>query len=390
MEPINIARQFTKILEQRLYSWPRLLQIVLGPRQVGKTTGVRQVFDRWQGPKHFASADTVLPPSTEWIVQQWNRARAATGDSLLVLDEIQKVSSWSEVVKGLFDEDRAAGKIKVVLLGSASLDLSRGLDDSLVGRFEIIPVPHWSARECRDSFNWNLEQFLKFGGYPGGAPLIEDPQRWQDFISNSVIDPVVNRDIPALQDIRKPALFRQVLELVLNYPAQEISFQKLLGQLQESGNVSTVKNYLRILSKAFLVRPLEKYPTRPISSKTSSPKIIPLCPALISAVAGPLRIDRDPAWRGRVLEACIGAQLLQSRGKLSYWRAGNREVDYVLEREGVVIGFEIKSNARKPVGGLNRFTASFKDALTFSLDEYAAEELLMAGDVDSYIENKFS
>jgi predicted AAA+ superfamily ATPase len=384
----KITKEFTKILEGRLHNWPRLLQIVIGPRQVGKTTGVKQVYEQWKGPKHFATADTPLPPTAEWIIQQWNRVRSVQENSLLVIDEIQKIDRWSEVVKKLFDEDRDAGKIRVILLGSASLDLTRGLSDSLAGRYEIIPVSHWSFFECHKAFGWSFEQCLMFGGYPGAAPLIEEPNRWQDYIANNIIGPVIHRDIPALQDIRKPALFRQVFELALSYPAQEISFQKLLGQLQESGNASTVKHYLEILSQAFLITTLEKYSTRSLSTKTSSPKIIPLCPALISAIASPTKINNDREWRGRVLESCIGAQLLHARGKLTYWREGKHEVDFVLERNNQLIAFEVKSNAKKPVGGLNAFISNFKGALAVQVDEQVASKLLLTSDVDTFIDRE--
>lgn len=390
MQPTTITREFTDILSARLKNWPKLIQIVIGPRQVGKTTGVMQVFDQFSGPKHFATADLSLPPSAEWIIQQWNRVRSmGDSDSLLVLDEIQKIERWSEVVKRLFDEDRQAGKLRVVLLGSASLNLSRGMSDSLAGRFETIQVPHWSFDECAKAFKFTFEQFLKFGGYPGATPLIEDAKRWKAFMSESIIFPVIHRDIPSLQEIRKPALFQQLFELALNYPAQEISYQKLLGQLQESGNVSTIKHYIQVLADAFLLRTLEKYSTRPISIRASSPKIIPLCPALINAVTDPLRLDYDKEWRGRVFEACVGAQLLRSRGKLYYWRDGKYEVDFVLNRDGILLAFEIKSNTRKPVGGLNAFTQAFNKAIGISVDEKTAIALLSAKEIDTFIDNEF-
>jgi predicted AAA+ superfamily ATPase len=388
LQQSDLSRQFTGILESRVLNWAKTIQIVIGPRQVGKTTGVRQVFDRWSGSKHFATADTPLPPTAEWIIQQWNLARALPGEVLLVIDEVQKIERWSEVVKSLFDQDRYEGRVRVVLLGSASLDLSRAISDSLAGRYEVIQVPHWSLGECRTAFGWTLNEFLQFGGYPGAAPFATDPLRWQSYMAHSILDPVINRDIPALKDIRKPALFRQLFELALNYPAQEVSFQKLIGQLQDSGNATTMKHYLQVLSQCFLLQTLEKYSARPLKTKTSTPKIIPLCPALINAVVDPTRVERDPEWRGRVFEACVGAQLLQSRGKLFYWREGHSEVDFVLQRGAHLFAFEIKSNVRKPVGGLKAFLSRFDKAICVSINEEEGMKLLSCDNVDGYLDEK--
>ncbi len=383
---MEITRHFTKTLLDRLTNWPKLIQFVIGPRQVGKTTGVKKIFDQWSGFKHYGSADSPIPPSSEWIVQQWNIARGSGRDCLLVLDEIQKIDRWADTVKLLFDEDRAAAKIKVVLLGSANLSLATGMHESLTGRYESIHVPHWTALESKQGFGWDLATFLKFGGYPGAAGLISDVTRWQHFMLHSVLDPIINKDIPGLREIRNPALFRQVLELALSCPAQEISYQKFVGQLQSPGNVNTVANYLRILEQGFLLKCLEKYSTRKLTAKTSSPKIIPLCPALINSISDPHKLDRDPAWNGRVLEAAVGAKLLSSRGKLTYWREGSVEVDFVLERGDQVLAIEVKSNSKKPLKGLSAFTKNFSDAQVLTLDLRLSEGLLFSSDTDMFID----
>jgi len=384
---MEIERQFTRILEERLSEKMPLLQVVLGPRQVGKTTGVEQVYHSWTAPKLTVTADSPLPPGPIWISQAWQKARTMGKNVLLIFDEIQKVQGWSEVVKALFDVDRKKGNLKVVLLGSASLDMAQGLSESLAGRFELIKVHHWTPAECKKAFRWDCAQYLKFGGYPGPASFVSQLDRWQDYIKFSIIEPVLSRDIQGMAEVRKPALFRQTFELALRYPAQEISFQKILGQLQESGNVTTIKHYLELLAGAFLIKLLYKYSSRPISTTTSSPKILPLCPALIHALTSPEKLSYDPEWKGRVFESVIGAHLCRSRGILYYWREGKHEVDFVLELDDKLYAIEVKSGRRRLSRGIEAFSERFKRAIPIVLDFSNGWEFLHTDDVDRFIQN---
>jgi len=247
---VEIKRNFTSILEQRLQEDLNFIQVVLGPRQVGKTTGLQQIVELWQGPSLMISADELITPTPDWLQLNWERARNKGPGTLFVIDEIQKIPDWSTVVKYLFDQDRSTRHLKIVLLGSASLGLQRGLAESLAGRYEVIPAHHWNLDECKRAFGWDVEDFLKFGGYPAAAELAENVGRWQSYIRDSIIEPVLIRDILGLTSVNKPALFRQTFELAMSYPAQEISYQKLLGQLQESGNVTTIKHYLELFEGA--------------------------------------------------------------------------------------------------------------------------------------------
>ena len=376
-----MIRSFENVLLQRLNQSLPFIQVILGPRQVGKTTGVRQVCERWAGEFIFASADSPTPHSSFWIEEQWSAARGLPGSKrLLVLDEIQKVNGWSEVVKKLYDEDRHKG-LQVVLLGSASLSLQRELHDSLLGRFEVIRAHHWDLAECQQEFGWGIEQYLQFGGYPAAALLTSDPERWQRFMQDAVMEPVISRDISLMRDIAKPALFRQTLSLVMQYPAMELSYQKILGQLQDRGNAATVKSYVETLEQAFLLRALEKYSTRALSSKSSSPKLIPLCPALISTFCAPSRIQQDREWRGRVVEAAVGAKLTQLfNDLLFYWRDGMREVDFVVPTETALYAIEVKSGRKKDGAGLAIFRDNFANARTLTLADELVAQLLVLPD----------
>jgi predicted AAA+ superfamily ATPase len=356
------------------------IQVLIGPRQVGKTTAVTAIAKQWQGPVHFESADAPTPPGPDWLNLQFDIAEQSGTGTLLIIDEIQKISGWSEVVKRRFDRIRSKRFLKIVLLGSASLSLQKGLTESLAGRYELIHAHHWSFAECRQAFGWSLATYLAFGGYPAPVDLITTHDRWRRFMRESIIEPVLGRDIQGAVRIDKPALFRRSLEVAMNYPAQTISLQKFLGQLQEGGNVSTLKHYLELLEGAFLIKVLSKYSKGAIATRASSPKILPLAPALIHAFQSPDKLQSDPAWRGRVFESVIGAHLATLPGDLYYWSHGKHEVDFVHEYDGVLTAYEVKSGAPGSVAGLTHFKKLYPHALLKVVDWDRGEELLVLQD----------
>ena len=365
---MQIFRDFSKKLEVRLQERLNFIQVVTGPRQVGKTTGLRQIAQRWKGPVHLASADEVAPPTADWIELNWKIARGMGEGALLVIDEIQKVPGWSERVKRLFDEDRESRSLKVVLLGSASLLMQKGMAESLAGRYEVIHAGHWSLPECREAFGWGLKEFLKFGGYPAAAELTGDFSRWRDFINHSIIEPVLLRDLLSLAVVSKPALFRQAFQLCLAYPAMEVSLQKLLGQLQESGNVTTIKHYLELFEGAFLIKVLQKYSGSELKKRGSSPKIIPLNTALVNARRDGFSSAQDTEWIGRLFECAVGAELCRRYDEVMYWREGGAEVDFVVKTQRGIVAIEVKSGRVKRMGGLERFCQGYPDALPLVMD----------------------
>ncbi len=344
------------------------LQVLIGPRQTGKSTIIAQLAEYWKGSKLIESADGIAPHGAEWLEFVWQKALDMPGTTLLCIDEIQKVRGWSEVVKKLFDRDRNTNKLRVVLSGSASLTLQAGLTESLAGRYELVSSPHWGLDESHAAFGWDLSTHLKFGGYPAPAFLIEDVQRWRSFVRDSIIEPVLGRDLQTAMQIQKPALLRQLFSLVTSYPAQEISYQKLLGQIQDHGNVATIKHYLDILKGGFLIETLEKYSPSAVVKKGSSPKMIPMAPALIHAFSNPAAVDEDPEWRGRVFESAVGAHLLRTNCELYYWREGDSEVDFVAIFDRQVYGIEVKSGRRKRANGLIAFKKKFPKIKTLLLD----------------------
>jgi predicted AAA+ superfamily ATPase len=377
------------VLARRLREPRRFIQVVAGARQVGKTTLVQQVVERAKLPVRFASADEPTLRGAEWISQQWEAARLAAGPKggILVLDEVQKAVGWSESVKRLWDEDtRARRPLKVVLLGSAPLLVQKGLTESLAGRFEILRLPHWSFAEMRDAFDFSLDQYVCFGGYPGSAPLAREASRWRRYILDSLVETTISRDVLLLTRVDKPALLRRLFELGCRYSGQVLSYTKMLGQLHDAGNTTTLAHYLELLGGAGLLTGLAKFSGRVARQRGSSPKLQVLNTALMSAQSGiffdEARVDGE-SW-GRLVESAVGAHLANAAAagecELFYWRERNREVDFVVRAGREITAVEVKSGrGRDTRPGLAAFAEAFKPArrLLVGGDGIPVEEFLL-------------
>jgi len=368
----SYTRPRAKLLAQRLDEPRRFIQVVTGPRQVGKTTLVQQVLAASDMVFRYASADEPTLRGRQWIEEQWDAARllqrreGAKG-VVLALDEVQKIAGWSETVKRLWDEDSVAGcNLRVILLGSAPLLIQRGLTESLAGRFEILHLPHWTFSEMRSCFGWDLDTYLFHGGYPGAAPLITDPQRWSRYILDALIETTISRDVLLLTRVDKPALLRRLFELACSYSGQILSYTKMLGQLQDAGNTTTLSHYLELLAGAGMVTGLAKFSGSMVRRRGSSPKLQVLNTALMTAPLG-LSMDEaqsDRTFWGRLVESAVGAHLVnaQSAGtcKVFYWREGNHEVDFVVQAGRSLTAIEVKSGrAKGTLTGMDAFSAAF-------------------------------
>ena len=360
-------------LLKRLNEKRRFIQVLAGPRQVGKTTLARQVIAASHLPAHYASADEpTLRGDRTWLDQQWDIARLKASETktgaLLVLDEIQKITDWPNAVKLLWDADTHSGiNLKVVLLGSAPLLIQNGLTESLAGRFEVIPVPHWSFPEMREAFGTTLQQYIFFGAYPGAAALIPEPERWRRYILDSLIETTISRDILSLNRVDKPALLRRTFLLGCAYSGQILSYQKMLGQLTDAGNTTTLAHYLHLLQGAGMLAGLAKYSHGQVRQRGSSPKLQVLNTALITAHdPRPLADARnDGDYWGRLVESAVGAHLFNSslgtNINVTYWRDRNMEVDFVLDHGKTLVAIEVKSGARRvALPGMEAFARLFK------------------------------
>ncbi len=364
-------------LEKRIAEPRRFIQVISGPRQVGKSTLVRQVVEESSIPHLLVSADGVDKTNTAWIGEIWNSARARMtlenhAEFLLVIDEVHKLDNWSEEVKKQWDTDTFTGTaIKVIILGSSRLLLKDGLTESLAGRYELIRMPHWSYKEMHDAFGLDVAHYIFFGGYPGGANLIDNETRWRRYIKDSIVAPAIERDILMTKNVYKPELMKRLFELGCTYSGSEISLTKLLGQLQDIGNVTTLANYLTTLDESQLLCGLQKYARDRARQYNSVPKMFVYNTSLLSALSGMTfeKAYTNPKEWGRWVESAVGAHILNSAEdadyKVYYWRDRNAEVDFIIESNRRCVAIEVKSGRRTTNKGLQEFSKRFNPKSSF-------------------------
>lgn len=364
-------------LRERIGEPRKFIQVLAGPRQVGKSTLVGQVLRDIAIPYSFENADGINHEDTDWIRRVWESARIAMQllheeEHLLVIDEVQKIDNWSEAVKAEWDRDsRESKNLKVVLLGSSRLLIKKGLTESLAGRFELIRITHWSYTEMRDAFGYTLDQYIYFGGYPGPAAMIGDEKRWKKYIKDSLVAPAIEKDVIMTSNIYKPALMKRAFELGCGYSGELLSLTKMIGQLQDAGNVTTVAGYIEILSQCALLCGLQKYANDDSRKYNSIPKFQVFNNALLTTYKGRTfqkdRIDTE-AW-GRWVESAVGAYLVSQAEELEYkvyyWRERNDEVDFIVVSDDVKLAIEVKSGRRSTNSGLPKFTSAFHPTHSF-------------------------
>lgn len=380
-----------KLIKSRIEEPRKFIQVIMGPRQVGKSTVVKQVVKDISIPYLFYAADDVPATNKSWISNCWDAARAILNNSgaesiVLIIDEIQKIDRWSEAVKKEWDSDNFHDRnIKVVLLGSSRVLLEKGLSDSLAGRYEEIRMTHWTYPEMRDCFGLSLEQYIYYGGYPGAASLINDEDRFRDYIQAAIVDATINKDILVDTPINKPALLRQTFELGAAYSGSLLSLTKMLGSLQDAGNTSTLASYINLLGQSGLLTGLQKFSIDNARRKASIPKLQVFNNAL-KTIFSPHSFQRAllnrQAW-GNILESSVGAFLINAafskRLDLYYWRDRDLEVDFILRKKESLIAIEVKCNSEKRTEGLEKFK-----------ELYSPKEAFIVGDGGIPVENFLS
>lgn len=362
-------RSYLETVKKRIEEPRKFIQVILGPRQVGKTTMITQLLHQLTISNLYESADAISATNSAWLMQIWESARlrmkaSEATEFLLVIDEIQKIDNWSEIVNQQWDKDtREKINIKVILLGSSRL--LQGLTESLAGRFETMYLGHWTYTEMQEAFGWSIEQYVYFGGYPGSATLINDEERWKNYIKDSLIETSISKDILMLTRVDKPALLKRLFELGSLYSGQILSYTKIIGQLQDAGNTTTLANYLKLLSDCGLLGGLDKYAGDIIRKRGSSPKFQVYNNALITSQTNDTyeKAIINPELWGRLVESSVGTHLINNsiseRYNLYYWREGNHEVDFILEKGDKVIGLEVKSGMKAENTGMGVFAEKF-------------------------------
>lgn len=369
-------RRHLNILKSRMAEPRRRMQIVMGPRQVGKSTLVGQFTEEISVPFDFFAAGGVNRFDSSWIPNKWQQVRMrmdihSEQEHILIIDEVQKIRGWSEQVKKEWDEDsRSHRNLKVILLGSSRLLLQKGLEESLEGRFETIKMGYWDWQEMHEAFGFSMDEYVYFGGFPGLAPDIQDEDRWRNLMEDSIISPILTRDILEIEEIRNPALLRQVFELASIESAKELSLTKMQGTMN-SGTVPTIKNYLDILNKSMIVQPLQNYSPSRVKEKQSVPKMQVFNNAFRNRF-GTFSFDEarvDPAEWGHLVESAVGAHLanraMTDDYELFYWRNERRqECDYVLRKGQALVAIEVKSGSVDKTVGFEKFKEQFADNVT--------------------------
>ena len=392
----QIDRPQKKTLKSRVLESRKFIQVILGPRQVGKTTMVLQVLNEIDAPNQFVSADNIT--NSSWIDQLWEAARFRMkqqnlGEMILVIDEIQKIPNWSEAVKKLWDEDtKNKLNLKIILLGSSRLLIQDGLSESLAGRFETIYMTHWSFSEMREAFDFSLEQYIYFGAYPGSATLIGDEQRWKSYVRDALIETTISKDILMLTRVDKPALLKRLFELGCLYSGQILAFNKLLGDLQDAGNTTTLSHYIDLLSDSGLLGRIDKFAGTTMRQRASKPKFQVYNTSLLSAqqAFSFKDVQLEPKIWGRFVESAIGAHLINASVgdgiNVFYWREKNEEVDFILEKDNQLIALEVKSGKNTSAKGIAAFNKLYhpKKSLLVGGDGLTIEEFLTVSPKDLF------
>ena len=394
-----IIRSQSNDLIMRLQEPRRTIQVVAGPRQVGKTTLVKQVLQQLSTPSRFFNADGVEPDDKDWIAARWEEVRALMHfnqyqEMVLVVDEVHKINNWSEQVKREWDADTFNDvNIKVVLLGSSRLLLKKGLTESLAGRFEMLSMTHWSFQEMQEAFGWDINQYVYFGGYPGSAPYVNNEARWRKYMRESIIAPAIEKDVLQTTYIYKPALMHQLFHLGCAYSGELLSYNKMLGLLQDAGNATTLVNYLEVLGESKLLTGLPKYVKDASRKYRTIPKLQVYNNALLTALTEGVSYEKvftDPQLWGRWVESAVGCYLLDKADELDcdlfYWREDNEEVDFVLRRADKLLAIEVKSGKRQSNSGLSTFRQMYNPQHSLVVGGQALPlEDLFKGDIASLL-----
>ena len=346
---------------------PGRIQLLSGPRQVGKTHLLLKLKRDIGSRVVFAAADTPTAAISGWWEAQWRAVEAIAAEgrqAVLIIDEIQYLSGWSRRLKAEYDRVLREGlAIHVVVTGSSSLTLGKGTRETMAGRFEHLKLLHWPAAELVTQLGIARDDAINLavtrGTYPGAVPLLDDPLRWQTYVRESIVEPAIGRDILALETVRKPALLRQVFAIAAAHPCEIVSLQKLRARLEDRGALETISHYLQLLEQAYLVAGLKKYSKHELRQRAAPPKLVALNQGIIAALAAepPASSDSGPLVPGFWVENACAALAWNSLQDVTYWREEPLEVDLVTSGSWGRWAIEVKTGGfgSRDLAGLLEF-----------------------------------
>lgn len=362
---------------------PGRIQLLTGPRQVGKTTLLLELAGDLGDTAVYAAADgpeASLPGFWERLWQRVEEGAGRHGRAVLLLDEAHVLDDWAARLKGRWDRVRRTRlPVHVVATGSSALRLATASRESLAGRFERTTLGHWDARALSDVFGMDplaaAEEVVRYGAYPGALEYrgwrpsaraaaarhrAPDEGRWRAYVRDAILEPAIGRDLLALAQVRKPGLLRQVFGVCIASPAQVVSLQKIQGQLQDRGALETVAHYLALLEEAFLVAPLPKFAATAARQRASPPKLVTLSNALLAAgsAAPPSPTDGPADAFGAWVENACLAHAWNAGQRVRYWREEPLEVDAVIDGDWGRWAVEVKTGRFREgdLKGLLEFT----------------------------------
>lgn len=343
-----IQRQLQQVIESRLFKGKAI--IVIGARQVGKSTLLRHITEKQNEPVLMLNCDE--PEVKEMLSNlNSNEMQLLIGNNkIIVIDEAQRINNIGMTLKCIIDN---FPDIQLLVTGSSSFELSNKLNEPLTGRkyeYHLYPI---ATKELYETYGLiatkqSLEQRLIYGSYPD---IINHAGDAKELLMN-IADSYLYKDLLSLDDIRRPALLNKILIALALQIGSEVSFNELAQTV--GSDSKTVEKYIDLLSKCYIVFQLNAFNRNIRTELKKSKKIYFYDNGIRNAVLQnfaplTLRQDNGALWENFFISERIKANnYMQNYAKSYFWRTTNQqEIDYIEEIDGQFNVFELKWNPKK-------------------------------------------